>query len=156
MLTRLNTKAMDDLLQLMQAAQHGDIDGLHRFLEQHPDFVSKRDESGATALHYAALNGHRRAAEFLIERGADINSRDSQFGATPAGWAIEYLREKGALLGVEISDLAFAIMRGDSHWVSRLLARFPALRTARDANGTQLQQLARECSNFEIRKMFSP
>lgn len=147
---------MDDLRQLMHAAQRGDIDRLRRLLEQHPEFVSKRDESGATALHYAALKGQRRAAEFLIDQGADINSRDSQFGATPAGWAIEYLREKGALLGVEISDLAFAITRGDSHWVSRLLARFPALRTARDANGTPLQQLACECSNSEIREMFSP
>lgn len=147
---------MTPLQQLMQAAQDGDIDRLRSLLEQHPDLVSERDESGATALHYAALNGHRRAAEFLIDQGADINSRDSQFGATPAGWAIEYLREKGALLGIEISDLAFAITRGDSHWVSRLLTRLPALRTARDADGTPLRQLADECSNSDIRKMFSP
>jgi ankyrin repeat protein len=147
---------MTRLQQLIQAAQTDDIDRLRSLLEQHPDLVSQKDESGATALHYAALNGHRRAAELLIERGADINSRDSQFEATPAGWAIEYLREKGALLGIEISDLKFAIERGDSHWVARLLARFPTLRTARDANGTSLEQLGCECANPDIRKMFLP
>jgi len=145
---------MTPLQQLIQAAQNDDIDRLRSLLQQHPNLVSQKDESGATALHYAALNGHRRAAEFLIERGADINSRDSQFQGTPAGWAIEYLREKGALLGIEISDLAFAIDRGDSYWVSRFLTRFPALRTARDANGTSLEQLGRECANLDIRKMF--
>lgn len=156
MIQKLTSKSMTPLQQLIQAAQTDDTDRLRSLLEQHPNLVSQKDESGATALHYAALNGHRRAAELLIERGADINSRDSQFEGTPAGWAIEYLREKGALLGIEISDLIFAIERGDSHWVSRLLARFPALRTARDLNGTSLEQLGSECANPDIRKMFLP
>ena len=156
MLQKLTGKSMTPLQQLIQAAQDGDIDRMRSLLKQNPDLVSQKDESGATALHCAALNGHRRAAEFLIERGADINSRDSQFEGTPAGWAIEYLRQKWALLGIEINDLAFAIKRGDSHWVSRFLSRFPALRTARDTNGTALGQLGRECPNPDIRKMFLP
>jgi|SRR5690242_17418826 len=146
---------MTHLRELIQAAQSGDLHRLRPLLQVDPGLVLERDESGATALHYAALNGHRRAAELLIEQGADVNSRDSQFGATPAGWAIEYLRERGALLGIEMDDLAFAIANGESHWVARFLKRLPALRSARDANGIYFAELARESPNAEIRKMFS-
>lgn len=31
-------------------------------------------------------------------------SRDDRFGATPAGWATEYLRGAGGLLSIEIDD----------------------------------------------------
>ncbi|HEV7397195.1 MAG TPA: ankyrin repeat domain-containing protein [Pyrinomonadaceae bacterium] len=44
------------------------------------------DYSG-TALHYAALNGHRALVDFLIEQGASANIKDTKVGATPAGWA---------------------------------------------------------------------
>jgi ankyrin repeat protein len=44
------------------------------------------DYSG-TGLHYAAHNGHRALVEFLTERGADVNIKDTKVGGTPAGWA---------------------------------------------------------------------
>lgn len=44
------------------------------------------DYSGS-GLHYAALNGHRKLAEFLIERGASVNLKDTKVGSTPASWA---------------------------------------------------------------------
>jgi ankyrin repeat protein len=44
------------------------------------------DYSG-TALHYAALNGHRAMVEFLIAQGADVHIKDTKVGQTPAGWA---------------------------------------------------------------------
>src|SRR6185503_17459158 len=47
------------------------------------------DFSG-TGLHYAALNGHRKMVEFLVERGADPGIKDEKVGGTAAGWA-EYL-----------------------------------------------------------------
>jgi hypothetical protein len=37
---------------------------------------------------------------FLHESAADINARDDRFDATPAGWAIEYLRGLGGLLAI--------------------------------------------------------
>ena len=40
-----------------------------------------------TGLHYAALNGHRRMVEFLVELGADVNVKDPKVGGTPANWA---------------------------------------------------------------------
>ena len=92
--------------------------------------------------------------QLLLERGADINSKDSQFGATPAGWAIEYLREMGGYLAIELDDLAYAIQLGDPRWVARFLKRFPSLRQARDTNGTPFQRLARESGKREIAGLF--
>lgn len=37
----------------------------------------------------AAFGGHRDVVQALVEQGAEINAGDGQFGATPAGWAIE-------------------------------------------------------------------
>jgi hypothetical protein len=92
--------------------------------------------------------------QLLLERGADINSRDSRFGATPAGWAIEYLREMGGYLAIELDDLAYAIRLGDTRWVSRFINRFPALRHARDPEGIPFQELARKSGDREITALF--
>jgi ankyrin repeat protein len=81
------------------------------------EVVNERDASGAAALHYAAFNGHRGIAKLLVERGADVNNRDSEFGATPAGWTIEHLRELGGHLAIELEDLAYAIQTHDRKWV---------------------------------------
>ena len=43
---------------------------------------------GATALHWAAHEGLARLVRGLIESGADIHVRDSQWDASPLGWAI--------------------------------------------------------------------
>ena len=40
-----------------------------------------------TGLHYAAVNGERSMAKFLIEQGADANKRDLERGGSPANWA---------------------------------------------------------------------
>lgn len=43
----------------------------------------------ATALHWAAINGHDETVAWLVEEGADTTRRDPEFDATPAGWARE-------------------------------------------------------------------
>lgn len=115
---------------LFEAVRARDVNRVREALQRHPDSVAARDELGATALHYAAENGDREIVGALLDAGADINARDSQFNATPAGWAIEYLRQRGGLLGIEIDDAAHAIANGDDHWAERYLTRFPALREA--------------------------
>ena len=100
------------------------------------------------------MNGHRQIVDLLLERGADINSTDTQFGATPAGWAIEYLRERGGYLAIELDDLSYAIRLGDARWVSRFLQRFPALRQATDTTGTPFLKLARESGDRKIAALF--
>ena len=147
---------MSDLAELIEAAKQGDLESVRGILQSNKGLATQRDESGATPLHYAALNGHRPIVRLLIEWGADINTTDSQFWATPTGWAIEYLREMGGHLAIELDDLAYAIQIEDVRWVARFLNRFPSLRHANDTKGTPFQRLARESGNREIARLFGP
>lgn len=145
---------MGQLEKLIEAVERGDLAEVASILEGHPELVHERDQSGATALHYAAFGGHRPIVEQLVKRGADVNARDGRFGATPTGWAIEYLREMGGFLGIELNDFAHAIERGEAEWVRRFLHRFPALRTASDTEGRPFKVLAERSGNQEIAKLF--
>jgi len=145
---------MSDLENMIEAVKQGDRERVRDILESDDRLARQRDGTGATPLHYATLNGHRQIVQLLLERGADINSTDSQLGATPAGWAIEYLREMGGYLAIELDDLAYAIQSGDTRWVARFLKRFPSLRQASHTNGTPFQRLARESGNREIAVLF--
>ena len=145
---------MSDLANLMEAAKHGDLAAITTILQRDAALINQRDPVGATALHYAAFAGHRSLVEALVKQGAEVNAIDTQCGATPAGWAIEYLRELGGLLAIEMDDLAYAIQRGDLEWVKRFLARLPALRGATDKQGKPFKQLAQQSGNPEIANLF--
>lgn len=145
---------MTDLDLLIEATQRGNLETVQEILDRNQTLVNERDASGATALHHAAFNGHRRIAKMLVERGADINSRDGEFGATPAGWAIEYLRELGGHLGIEQEDLAYAIQTHDVGWVRRFLVRFPAMREGIYKNRTTFRQLALDSADPKIVELF--
>lgn len=145
---------MTDMELLVEAVEANDLAKVRVILDARPDLVDQRDETGGTALHAAAFSGNRAMVRLLVERGAEINSRDAQFGATPAGWAIEYLRELGGFLGIELDDFGFAIRRGDVEWVGRFVQRFPVLRSAIDAQGIPFKQLAEQFGNQEIMQLF--
>jgi ankyrin repeat protein len=145
---------MHDLAHLIEAIKRSDLERVVAILNSDDRLANENDESGATPLHYAAFIGHRQIVEALLKRGANINRTDSRFGTTPAGWAIEYLRERGGYLAIELDDLAYAIQIGDSRWVARFLERFPSLRQANDRNETPFQRLAWESGNAEISKLF--
>ena len=145
---------MSDLDNLIAAAKQGNLERVNAILGADNSLVNQKDESGATPVHYAALNGHSHIVRLLVQRGADVNRTDSQYGATPAGWAIEYFRELAGHLAIELDDLAHAIQLRDTRWVARFLKRFPSLRQASDTKGTPFQRLARESGDPEIARLF--
>lgn len=146
---------MNDLANLIEAVRRGESARVESMLDANAALVEQRDKTGATALHYAAMEGRREIVRLLIERGANVNNADGEFGATPSGWAIEYLRELGGHLGIELDDLAYAIEQGDVRWAARFLRRFPSLRQDRHhINGKSFRQLARESGHREIAKLF--
>jgi hypothetical protein len=145
---------MGETEHLVEAVNQGDLDRVNAILNGNPSLVHAKDASGATALHHAAFHGCREVVRLLIERGADPNARDTEFGATPAGWAIEYLRELGGYLAVEFEDLAYAIRCGDARWVARFLRRFPALRDARYGDGPTFRELAAQSGHPEVASLF--
>ena len=145
---------MNDLDRLIEAARLGVVEDVKAIVHSRPQVVHVKDETGATALHYAAFSGHRDAVRILVEAGAYINAVDGQYGATPAGWAIEYLRGMGGFLGIELGDFAYAIEKGDIEWTARFLKRFPALRNAKDTQGRAFKALAEQSGNPEVVKLF--
>jgi len=146
---------MIDLKGIVDAIEQDDVDAVAAILERDKQVVNQTDATGATALHYAALNGRRRIAQMLVEQGADVNARDGEFGATPSGWAIEYLRELGGHLAVELEDLAYAIETRDIKWARRFLARFPNLRESVYRDETTFRQLAEKSSDPQILQLFA-
>ena len=145
---------MSELNNFIKLVSTGDLEQVKKMLDTNNGLVNQRDESGATPLHYATLNGQQQIVRLLVERGAEINAPDGKFGATPSGWAIEYLRELNGHLAIELIDLAHAIKMKDVHWVARFLNRFPALRYASDTNGVPFRQRARESGDPEIATLF--
>jgi len=146
---------MSDFETLIDAVERGAVEEVKAILQRQPELIRQRDEIGATALHHVTFAGHRAVALFLIEHGADVNATDARYHATPAGWAIEYLREAGAFLGIELNDLAFAIERGDVEWVARFLKRFPGLRHASNRQGVPFKTLASQSGNSQIISLFT-
>src|ERR1700738_2546979 len=132
---------MNEFERLIEAAKRGAVDEVAALVHQYPELVNKKDKIGATALHHAAFDGHREVVKVLVEAGAEVNAADDQYGATPAGWAIEYLREMGGFLGIELEDFAYAIKRGDVEWARRFLHRFPGLRPPRTRAGDTSRRL---------------
>ena len=142
------------IVAMLTAVQTGDLAEVGRLLAENPSLATSTDENGATPLHLAALGGHREIAAALIDAGADVNARDGEFGATPAGWAIEHLRQRGGLLAIEIDSAADAIATGDTARLKRLLAVLPTLHTATDVNGVPLSDLAQQSKTAEIAALF--
>lgn len=75
--------AVEDTSLLLQALRNNDV----AFLETHLDKtnVDSRDDHGGTLLMHAALVGSPQALRLLLDRGADVNNRNS-FEATALIW----------------------------------------------------------------------
>ncbi|XP_054804837.1 protein S-acyltransferase 24-like isoform X2 [Prosopis cineraria] len=68
------------------AAAYGDLDKLHRLVEQEGCSVSVPDGLGYYALQWAALNNRTAAAQYIIEHGGDVNAIDHT-GQTALHWS---------------------------------------------------------------------
>jgi ankyrin repeat protein len=68
------------------AAEHGDDSAVEVMLDLGFPLETRGDDGG-TALHAAAYNGSAQTVRLLLERGADIEARDTTWNDTPLGWA---------------------------------------------------------------------
>ncbi len=82
-LTALAATSSD--LQLVEAVERGDREGVRSLLRQHAD-VNVRQADGATALHWAAHRDDPETAELLIRAGADLDAAND-YGVTPLSLA---------------------------------------------------------------------
>jgi len=74
--------------QLSQAARDGDVRTLESLLDAHPDKLTLGLKPyGMTLLHVAAQHGHLRVVDLLLERGIDVNARESGDNTCAMHWA---------------------------------------------------------------------
>jgi ankyrin repeat protein len=110
-----STPAVDEHERFIEACFRLDRDAVRRLLLAHPEYLESpaamfhaakrdrpdvlallldsgfsleiQDRTGKRTLHEAAANNALRAARFLVERGAQIDPRESSYNGTPIGWA---------------------------------------------------------------------
>ena len=126
---------------VVDAAKRGDIHAVHRLVADNPEVVATRDESGYTALHWAAIRAQWRIFEELLAAGAPVDAVGGD-GGTPLHWACHHdradmvalLLDAGAEVGVQNqwgrTPLHVAARRGCTSVATLLLAR------GADANAT--------------------
>ncbi len=129
------------------AAWRGDLTGVKRFLEQGPDVNIKDDQLNWTPLHWATFPGCRDVAEFLIAKGADVNTK-GEFNDQPLHYAalrghrelVELFLAKGAEVNAKDKDsfgktpLHEAARKGHQEVVAVLIAN-GAYINPKDENG---------------------
>ncbi len=50
--------------------------------------------SGRTPLHWSSRGGRLDVCQFLVEKGANVNAKDNQYGTQPYTYAYQQLRAK--------------------------------------------------------------
>lgn len=119
------------VIDIIKAAEEGDLSQLSALLERHPHLAKAKDERpGATALHYACWSGQQAAVDLLLQYGADLNLADDSYDSTPIGWArengqfamIDYLVSRGAKM-----KLRQAVNTGKLELVKEYVAADPSI-----------------------------
>ncbi|MCK5376836.1 MAG: ankyrin repeat domain-containing protein [Acidobacteria bacterium] len=132
----LNTQGHAEyfVTDVVDAAKRGDIHAVHRLIQDRPEIVGTRDESGYTALHWAGIRAHWRIFQELVAAGAPVNAVGGD-GGTPLHWTchhdradmVELLLDGGADLAVQNrwgrTPLHVAARRGCVAVAGLLLAR---------------------------------
>lgn len=75
-----------DRAALVRAAGHADMAAVALMLDLGFP-VTARNDNGETALHEAAYAGRAEVVGLLLERGAELDARDTRFAATPLCFA---------------------------------------------------------------------
>lgn len=64
------------------AAANNDMARLRALVVADGSLVQAKDDKGRSPLHWVAISGHREAAAFLLDKGAEVDARDND-GCTP-------------------------------------------------------------------------
>lgn len=67
---------------LLDAARKGDLKRIQKLLDSGAD-INQRDNTGFTALHWAAMTNKQDVVKLLIQKKADINAREFQYQLSP-------------------------------------------------------------------------
>jgi ankyrin repeat protein len=112
------------IVDVHAAARLGLIDRLRELVEAGPDLVHARGGDGQTPLHFAATV---EVAEYLLDHGAKIDTRDIDHESTPAQWMLDDRQDVARYLVTRgcHTDLLMAAALGDLDLARRHLDANP-------------------------------
>jgi ankyrin repeat protein len=121
------------VLEIHHAVRLGWEDEVRRILSEDPGAIRARGGDGQLPLHFAQTVG---MAEYLLDRGADLDARDVDHESTAAQWMVRDRPDVARALVNRggTTDILMASALGDVVSVTRILDADPgAIRTAVDA-----------------------
>jgi ankyrin repeat protein len=142
-------------MSIAVARDRDDIVKLLLALGMSPD-IEDSEEGSQRPLYVAAYNGALRVAKLLIERGAQIDPRETRYESTPL-WGAVWAQQQRMIdflspLSSDVWALAFI---GNVERLRKVLAAEPRLARSRGANETPLMWLpGDEDQAMEIAEMF--
>jgi len=148
--------------EIHDAAVLGNLDEIRSLLASNPQLINAKDEAWEyTPLCCSAANGHKDIVEFLITKGADVNTK-GKHRSTPLGNAafcghrevVELLIANGAEINpksrlTSSTPLHRAILGGNETVVKILIANGANVNT-KDKSGDTPLDLARENRHNDI------
>lgn len=152
-------------LDLFEAAATGEYSKVKELVESNPNLVSEYAHDGFTALGLASYLGHKDIVEYLIEKGADINSASKNSMkvmplhsavATNKVDIVELLLKNGAKVNAKQDSgwtpLHEAAMNGQLEMV-QLLIRYGADITLKKDDGETVLDVALRQDHKEVAEM---
>lgn len=145
---------------VLEAADMGELEALRGMLDERPERIGLRDESGWTALHHACYRDHTAVIALLVDRGADTNAVaigecvPIHMAATEGtAEAIEILARGGADLNIPddtgITALHYAALPGRLDVVQALIQHGAAV-NMKDAKQETALDIARRLDDTEV------
>lgn len=115
---------VNEIASFHAAVESGDYEKVQS-LSENMDNLDDRGKGATTPLMKASMNGYLNIVQFLVEKGADVNAKDSINEYTPLHFAathghlsvVNYLLEKGAnpLSSNKSGELVIDVARNNGH-----------------------------------------
>lgn len=142
-------------VRICDLARGGDLEGVQEVVSNNQGSINAATDQGWSALHFAARYGHGEVADYLLEKGTQVNARSEKDGKTPLWLAakggntgiIRKLLEKGASPHIADQEgrtpLHMAAANGDEESVRLLLEKGAPINARDDKGETSLHYAAR-------------
>lgn len=112
-------------MALVKAAQAGCLPVICQLVQVEREDIETRNSGGLTLLQIAIIKGHNKVANWLIEKGANINSED-RYGWTPLHDALLWERDEiASLLLRRGADVTASTLQGEGGVDGSLLGGLP-------------------------------
>lgn len=139
---------------LWGAARTGDLKGIKRYLAEGADINELSPETNISPLSWATMMGHAKAAELLIQLGADVNVRQED-GGTPLHIAASLGRAEIAELLIKEGADVNAKNRGGGVPASALHIPWGMLKFMTGMFDIELEQKEVEAGRAKIAEMLN-